>query len=105
MVRMLSKQGELVLLSPRETEVLALLVNGYLNKEISYELGIELTTAKAHVARLKEGLALKNRAQIVAWAVSRPEVFEGQAVSTGPYRLLARCATMVQTLSLSASRS
>lgn len=103
MVRMLSKQGELVLPSPRETEVLSLLVNGYLNKEISFELGIELTTVKAHITRIKDTLNLRNRAQIIAWAVSRPEVFEGQAVSAGPYRLLSRCEAMVQALSASRS--
>ncbi|WP_233233897.1 response regulator [Bordetella sp. LUAb4] len=41
-------------LTPREREVLALLVDGFLNKQVAYELGITEKTIKVHRARVME---------------------------------------------------
>ena len=58
-------------LSPRECEVLALVVNGYANREVAEELGIARNTVKNHVRSILAKLKVKNRAQAAAYAVSR----------------------------------
>jgi len=50
-------------LSPRERQVLALLVEGRTQPEIAAALGISPATAKTHVARLYTKLHARNRAQ------------------------------------------
>lgn len=56
-------------LSPRQLEVLALRANGYLNKEIAYELGICEETVKEHVSIALQKLQLKTVAHAVAYLV------------------------------------
>ena len=58
-------------LSPREGEVLALVVNGYTNREIAEELGIARNTVKNHLRSILAKLKVKNRAHAAAYAVSR----------------------------------
>ncbi|TET54850.1 MAG: response regulator transcription factor [Anaerolineales bacterium] len=57
-------------LSPREGQVLALIVDGYSNREIAAELGIARNTVKNHVRNLLAKLGAKNRAQAAARAIS-----------------------------------
>jgi len=56
-------------LSPREREVLALIVEGAPNKAIARALGISVRTAKFHVAAILAKLAAHNRAEAVAIAL------------------------------------
>ncbi|MFO1143860.1 MAG: helix-turn-helix transcriptional regulator [Amaricoccus sp.] len=56
-------------LSPREREVLALMVEGAPNKVIARNLGISVRTAKFHVAAILAKLAAHNRAEAVAIAL------------------------------------
>jgi DNA-binding NarL/FixJ family response regulator len=56
-------------LSPREREVLALLVDGAPNKAIARALGISVRTAKFHVTALLAKLRARNRAEAVAIAL------------------------------------
>jgi DNA-binding NarL/FixJ family response regulator len=56
-------------LSPREREVLALLVDGAPNKAIARALGISVRTAKFHVTALLGKLHARNRAEAVAIAL------------------------------------
>lgn len=58
-------------LSARESEVLALVVNGCSNPEIAEELGIALSTVKNHMRSILAKLGVKNRAQAAAYAVSQ----------------------------------
>ena len=53
-------------LSPRENEVLALLAQGYLYKEIADTLGIGLETVNTYIRRIYEKLHVHSRAQAVA---------------------------------------
>ncbi len=55
-------------LTPREREVFALLVRGLSNPEICQELVISEATAKTHVARILQKLALRDRVQAVIFA-------------------------------------
>jgi DNA-binding NarL/FixJ family response regulator len=68
-------------LTPREREVLHLTAEGLSNPEIGVRLGISPRTAETHRAHLMEKLALRNRAELVAYAVRRglvPEAPRGE---------------------------
>jgi DNA-binding NarL/FixJ family response regulator len=55
-------------LTPREREVLDLLVRGMSNTEICRSLVISGATAKTHVARILQKLGLRDRVQVVIYA-------------------------------------
>ena len=76
--RQLAHQGQPVVrpeaasvLSPRECEVLALLVQGRSNQEIGENLGIARNTVKNHLRSILSKLGVRNRAQAAAYAVSQ----------------------------------
>ncbi len=56
------------LLTPRETEVFALVVTGMLNKQIAGELGIGEKTVKVHRARVMEKMQAASVAELVRLA-------------------------------------
>jgi DNA-binding CsgD family transcriptional regulator len=58
-------------LSRREEEVLALLADGLVNKQIAARLGISTNTVKTHLELLFEKLGVTTRAEAVATAVKR----------------------------------
>ncbi len=53
-------------LTPRENQVVELLVKGLPNKQIGYELGISVTTVKAHIGKILQKLNISNRARVIA---------------------------------------
>jgi two-component system response regulator NreC len=55
-------------LSEREMEVIALVANGYTNKEIANKLAISVKTVESHKANSMQKLDLKSRAEIVDYA-------------------------------------
>jgi FixJ family two-component response regulator len=60
-------------LTPRETEVLNLVVAGLLNKQIAYELGTSELTVKTHRAHVMEKTQADSLAHLVRWLrSSRP---------------------------------
>ena len=58
-------------LTPRETEVLALVAEGLSNKAIAQQLGISDQTVKFHVASIAGKLGAANRTEAVRRAVRR----------------------------------
>jgi DNA-binding NarL/FixJ family response regulator len=58
-------------LSPRECEVLQLLAQGYVNKEIARHLSISPTTVGSHVKNLYRKLSVHSRVQVVRSAQAR----------------------------------
>jgi FixJ family two-component response regulator len=52
-------------LTPREREVMAYVVEGYLNKQIAHELGIVEKTVKVHRARVMEKMNVRSVAALV----------------------------------------
>jgi len=58
-------------LTPRETEVLGLVANGFGNKEIAERLGTATGTIKIHVQNILEKLSASDRTQAVTIAIQR----------------------------------
>jgi RNA polymerase sigma factor (sigma-70 family) len=55
-------------LTPREREVMQLVVKGYLNKQIAFELGTVEKTVKVHRARVMEKMKARSLADLVRLA-------------------------------------
>jgi len=64
-----------VSLTPREKEVLEMLVAGRSNKEIGAPLGIAERTVKAHVAKLMRKVGVQNRIALSVHAITNSLVF------------------------------
>ena len=64
-------------LTPREREVLELRVHGLSNPEICDRLFISEATAKTHVARVLQKLAVRDRVQAVIWCYEHGVVRPG----------------------------
>ena len=58
-------------LTPREIDILELVVEGKTNKEIAYKLNISENTVKIHLRNILEKLHLQNRIQAAVYAVRR----------------------------------
>ncbi|MBN1262373.1 MAG: response regulator transcription factor [Anaerolineae bacterium] len=56
-------------LTPREQEVLALLVEGLTNPDIAKRLYVSRSTVKAHVSNILSKMAVTNRAEAIAIAI------------------------------------
>jgi two-component system response regulator NreC len=55
-------------LTPRETEVLKLIVQGYTNRQVGEELNISVRTAESHRSNLSDKLGLHSRVELVRYA-------------------------------------
>ena len=60
-------------LSAREHEILDLVAQGMMNKEVADKLFISENTVKYHMKNILDKLHLQNRAQVIAWAVRHEE--------------------------------
>jgi len=56
-------------LSPRESEILVLLSEGFANKEIAYQLSISERTVQFHIKSLFEKLSATSRTDVVIKAI------------------------------------
>jgi len=64
------RQEQLGRLSPREREVAGLLVEGQLNKQVAFALGITERTIKAHRGSIMTKLGIRSLAELVRiWGV------------------------------------
>lgn len=64
----ISQSKSIEALTPRETEVLKLIVQGYTNRQIGEELNISVRTAESHRSNLSDKLGLHSRVELVRYA-------------------------------------
>lgn len=57
-------------LSPRQYELIRLLLLGKLDKEIAFSMGLKTNTVKIYMCRIRWRLGLKNRFEVMNWAMS-----------------------------------
>ena len=69
-------------LSPREREILQLLVTGASNKLIGNRLGITEATVKVHLKTLLRKIDVNNRTQAAIWAMNNGVTADGAPVPT-----------------------
>ncbi|HEX7386110.1 MAG TPA: LuxR C-terminal-related transcriptional regulator [Castellaniella sp.] len=67
----ISREADLLRLTPRQYEVLVLLAKGYPMKRISRELNISVATAKTHTEALYQRLSVNNSNSAVYAAISK----------------------------------
>lgn len=60
-------------LTPREKQIVRLLISGASNKEIAYQLGITERTVKAYNFMMYKKLGITNRTQAALWGQAHPE--------------------------------
>jgi DNA-binding NarL/FixJ family response regulator len=63
--------GTTALATPREQEIMSLVARGLANREIAELLDISLTTVRTHRQNFMEKFALRNAAEITAYAVQQ----------------------------------
>lgn len=51
----------------REHQVIELILDGKLNKQIAFELSISISTVEAHRANIMRKMKAKNLAQLIKW--------------------------------------
>lgn len=56
-------------LTPRQREILSLIVRGHTNRQIAEQLVITSGTTANHVAQMLGRVGLENRVQLAAWAI------------------------------------
>jgi DNA-binding CsgD family transcriptional regulator len=61
--------SDLVLLTPRERQVIALLLAGLNSEEMATHLGIATNTVRTHVQNVLTKIGVSSRAEAAAWAV------------------------------------
>jgi DNA-binding NarL/FixJ family response regulator len=71
LVRSSTHAGPAPLLSERESEVVRLVARGYSNKEIATKLDVSVKTVETYRYRAVEKLGLRNRADLVRYAIER----------------------------------
>ncbi|MGQ0576934.1 MAG: response regulator transcription factor, partial [Pseudonocardia sp.] len=63
--------GRLGPLTPRQTEIAALVAAGHSNSEIARRLGLAVGTVERHLANTYRSAGLRSRAQLAAWVTAR----------------------------------
>jgi DNA-binding NarL/FixJ family response regulator len=71
-------------LTSREAEVLQLIAEGHLNKQIAFELGLSIKTVEKHRQRLMHKLGIHDIAGLTRYAISKGIVESGPAAQGGP---------------------
>jgi DNA-binding NarL/FixJ family response regulator len=62
-------RGRKLTLTPRQREVLQLVIEGCTMKEIATRLGISTRTAESHKYEMMEGLGVENTAELIQYAI------------------------------------
>lgn len=86
------RRDDPVLLTPREREIVQLVVNGCSNRELAASLGIAQQTAKNHLRSVMVKLAVTSRSGVSAWALAGGYVAER---TSAPYQIRQAAASTI----------
>lgn len=70
-------------LTSRQLEILLLLCEGKVNKQIAYELGVSTATVKVHIRNAITRLGAKNRMNAVAIVAANSAIFRNAQIFAG----------------------
>jgi DNA-binding NarL/FixJ family response regulator len=62
------------ILTDREKEIVALAGDGYRNKEIAQRLNVTESTIKTHMQRIFQKLAVRNRSELITYAIKNNDI-------------------------------
>jgi len=74
-----------VSLSPRQKDILALLVRGFKNKEIAWELGLSVGTVKAYLTALFEKVGARDRFELALFGLKYLDRVDPQPKATDTF--------------------
>jgi len=57
--------------SPRQSQILSLMAEGFSDKEIARKIGVKYPTVRTHIDRVFRGYGVRNRTEAVAVWLSR----------------------------------
>jgi DNA-binding NarL/FixJ family response regulator len=80
-VHVVSAKGN-PLLTPREAQVVSLVMEGVPNREIAVKLGVSAHTVKNHLCHIYEKLGISNRVELILYATSSRERSRGSSITT-----------------------
>src|SRR2546421_12235496 len=63
--------------SPRQSQILSLMAEGFSDKEIARKIGVSYPTVRTHIDRIFREYGLRNRTEAVAVWLSRPRISGG----------------------------
>jgi DNA-binding NarL/FixJ family response regulator len=61
-----------LVLTPRESDIAALIADGLQNNEIAFRLNLSPATVRTHLRHIFRRLGIANRAQLAAWITDHP---------------------------------
>jgi DNA-binding CsgD family transcriptional regulator len=87
------KVGHPGALTPRQQEVLELLVGGYTDEQIARRLSVQPETVKSHISKVQERAGLFTRKDVIVWAMGHGVKAPGELPPPDPLApSLAKCA-------------
>ena len=81
-LRMLDARG-VQLLTPREEQVVALVADGFSNREVARELGLSEHTVKKYVFHIFDKLGISSRVELALYAVSHSGARQAEWIASG----------------------
>ena len=69
-------------LTPRQRQIVALVADGWPNKEIAAELGIAVRTVEHTMTDIMTRMRVTNRTELAMLAVRHPEALDGERSET-----------------------
>jgi non-specific serine/threonine protein kinase len=83
-LRSVGASAEATILSPREREVVALVVQGLSNRDIAARLALSERTVESHVSNALRRLGIASRVRLAVWAVERGLTASAPRLASAP---------------------
>ena len=91
------REIEIAVLTKREAKLLRLLCQAWSNKEIAAELRIAPGTVASYIGRLRRGLRLQTRRELLLWGLQNPSALATRGAPPGLHKPGCRCNSIYCT--------